>query len=80
MRKIRVKTFQFELPNAFKYFMYANTKKANVSSMCLYIGAAEFIRYIAWTSKTKVAGSIPTEARPIFQPVRCGYILRVTSQ
>ena len=32
-----------------------------------------------WTSKPKVVGSNPIEARQIFQPVWCGYILRVTS-
>jgi hypothetical protein len=33
-----------------------------------------------WTSKPTVADSIPTEFRLIFQPARCGCILRVTSQ
>ena len=33
-----------------------------------------------WTSIPKVAGSIPTVVRPTFQPARCGYTLRVTSE
>ncbi len=33
-----------------------------------------------WTSKPKVAGSIPTEVRQIFQLARCEYTLRVTPQ
>ena len=41
---------------------------------------AEKLAWPRWTGKPMVAGSIPTEARLIFQPTRCGYILRVTSQ
>ena len=33
-----------------------------------------------WTSKPKVAGSIPTVVRQIFQIALCGYTLRVTPQ
>ncbi len=33
-----------------------------------------------WTSKPKVAGSIPTVVRQIFQLARCGYTLRITPQ
>jgi hypothetical protein len=33
-----------------------------------------------WASIPKVVGSIPTVARHIFKPARCGYTLRVTSQ
>ena len=33
-----------------------------------------------WSSIPKVAGSIPTVVRQTFQPGRCGYTLRVTSE
>jgi hypothetical protein len=33
-----------------------------------------------WTCIPKVSGSIPTVVRQTFQPARCGYILRVTSE
>ena len=33
---------------------------------------------VSWTSIPKVAGLIPTVVRLTFQPVRCGYTLRVT--
>jgi hypothetical protein len=37
-------------------------------------------RWGHWTSIPKVSGSIPTVVRQTFQPARCGFTLRVTSQ
>ena len=51
-----------------------------LSCYVLYDTRCRIVAQLAehWTSKSKVAGSIPTVVRQIFQLIQCGYTLRVT--